>query len=110
MAQLILSLPEDIVERMRLSAPRSLWQRWIESAEFVGPAPDGGARCVEDALKALRRLEARGEIWVQEDNETFVRPAQIRAAVWKKNRAIVGRRLKAKIQAAAKVKQMKELL
>jgi hypothetical protein len=110
MAQLILSLPDDIVVRLRQSAPRALWQRWIESAEYVGAAPFGAASHVAEALIALDRLERRGEIVVVEEGEKFVRPSRISATKWKVLRANEARESALRAQSAVLIQRMKSLL
>jgi hypothetical protein len=64
MVQLIQTLPMDIIEKMRLTAPQSLWKRWLEASEGNRPSIFSGPRLVAEAIRYLEGLEDMGQIYV----------------------------------------------
>jgi hypothetical protein len=110
MAQLMLTLPEDIIDRLRLSAPRSLWQHWIEAAKIMEPSPIRAIGNVAEALRALDALEEAGEILITVEGGKFVRPSRIGAVKGKESRGALEKNEKLKAHAARIVKRMNELL
>jgi hypothetical protein len=63
-ARLMQTLPMDVVERMRLTAPQSLWRRWVEATEGNGPSIFSSPRLVAEAIRFLEGLEEMGQIYI----------------------------------------------